>query len=71
MGKEKRISVRTPGEVYTKLLQRSYELNLNHREYYLALALKDLGLDGEGESILTEGDAIKLKALIKEMSKSD
>ena len=66
MPKEKKISVRTPSEIYIQLMQRSYDLNLNHREYFLALAMKDMGIEGEG-NILTEELAEKLKQRIKKM----
>ncbi len=66
MSQEKKISVRTPSEVYIKLIQRSYELNLNHREYYLALAMKDLGLTGT-EQTINEKEAQDIKQLIKDM----
>lgn len=66
MSQEKKISVRTPSSVYIKLIQRAHELNLNHREYYLALAVKDLGLAGEGE-ILTEKEAQKIKTYIEKL----
>ncbi|GEM_PF-2441681 len=68
MRKEKKISVRTPPEIYTKLMQRSYELELNHREYYLALAMKDFERAGDGQG-LTETEAKELKARIKELDK--
>jgi len=69
MPKEKKISVRTPPELYTKLIQRAYALNLNHREYFLALAIQDIGIEGEGD-MLTEELAAKLKQKIKEMDKN-
>lgn len=68
MPKEKKISVRTPPTLYTKLLQRAYALNLNHREYFLALAIKDLEEEGEG---LTEDRAAKLKQRIKDMDREE
>lgn len=68
MAKERKISVRTPSEVYSKLMQRAYDLNLSHREYYLALAMKDLGMEGKGD-ILDEKLAEKLKTRIKELDK--
>ena len=68
MGKEKKISVRTPSEIYTKLMQRAYELDLNHREYYLALAIQDLERVGQGQG-LTEAEAKELKARIKKIDK--
>lgn len=70
MGKEKKISVRTPSTIYTKLMQRAYELDLNHREYYLALAIQDLEKIGEGQG-LTEREAKELKAHIKELDQKD
>lgn len=47
-------------------MQRAFELNLTNREYYLALAMQDLGIEGEGEE-LTEEIAAKLKSKIKEL----
>jgi len=70
MSQEKKISVRTPSEVYIKLIQRAYELDLNHREYYLALAMKDLELVGKGQTI-DKKEAQKIKQLIKDMDTSD
>ena len=66
MSQEKKISVRTPSSVYAKLILRAHELDLNHREYYLALAMKDLGLTGTGQTI-DEKEAQHIKQLIKEM----
>jgi len=70
MSQEKKISVRTPSEVYIKLIQRAYELDLNHREYYLVLAMKDLELVGKGQTI-DKKEAQKIKQLIKDMDTSD
>lgn len=64
MSKEKKISVRTPAAVYEKLIQRAFQLDLTHREYYLALALQDLGLAEEGEE-MDKVTATKLKKHIK------
>jgi len=66
MPDDKKVSVRTPPQVYQKLMQRAFELNLTNREYYLALAMQDLGIEGEGEE-LTEEIAAKLKSKIKEL----
>ena len=66
MPKEKKISVRTPAKIYAKLIQRAYDLNLNHREYFLALAMKDMELEGEGR-ILDEELAAKLQQKIKQL----
>jgi len=70
MGKDKKVTVRTPATVYIKMLQRAFELNLTNREYYLAVAMRDLGLIGEGEE-LTEENAAKIKAHIKELDQED
>lgn len=67
MGREKKISVRTPGKVYEKLLQRAYELDLNHREYFLSLVILDLQMVGENDPVLTPALARKIEAIIKEM----
>ena len=64
MAKEKKISVRTPPTIYTKLMQRAYELDLNHREYYLALAIQDLEREGKGQG-LSKTEAKELKSKIK------
>jgi len=64
MPDDKKVSVRTPPQVYQKLMQRAFELNLTNREYYLALAMQDLGIEGEGKE-LTEEMATKLKSKIK------
>ena len=66
MPDDKKVSVRTPPQVYQKLMQRAFELNLSNREYYLALAMQDLGIEGEGEE-LTEEMATKLKSRLKEL----
>jgi len=66
MPDDKKVSVRTPPQVYQKLMQRAFELNLTNREYYLALAMQDLGIEGEGEE-LTEEMATKLKSRLKEL----
>ena len=66
MGKDKKVTVRTPAEIYIKMLQRAFELNLTNREYYLALAMQDLGIAGQGE-VLNEETASKLKAYLKEL----
>jgi acyl-CoA reductase-like NAD-dependent aldehyde dehydrogenase len=70
MAKYKKVTVRTPAKVYIKMLQRAFELNLTNREYYLAVAMKDLGLIGEGEE-LTEASATKIKAYIKELDEEE
>jgi acyl-CoA reductase-like NAD-dependent aldehyde dehydrogenase len=70
MAKYKKVTVRTPATVYIKMLQRAFELNLTNREYYLAVAMKDLGLIGEGEE-LTETNAAKIKAYIKELDEQE
>lgn len=64
------MTVVTPSKVYSKLIQRAFELNLSNREYYLALAMQDLGIAGEGE-LLDEETAAKLKKRIKELDKED
>lgn len=70
MAKPKKMSVATPAEIYGKLRQRAFELNLTNREYYLVLAMQDLGIAGEGEE-LDEETAAKLKERIKELDQSD
>ena len=67
MAKEKKISVRTPAKVYQKLLQRAYELDLNHREYLLSLALLDLEMVEGHKSVLSPELARKVEDLIKEL----
>ena len=57
-----KMTVVTPSAVYSRLIQRAYELNLTHREYYLILALQDLGIEGQGEE-LTKEIAAKLKKI--------
>jgi len=66
MGKDKKVTVRTPADVYIKMLQRAFDLNLTNREYYLAVAMRDLGLIGQEEE-LTEETAAKIKKHIKEL----
>ena len=66
MGKDKKVTVRTPADVYLKMLQRAFELNLTNREYYLAVAMQDLGIVEDGER-LTEETAAKIKTYIKEL----
>ena len=70
MAKPKKMSVATPAEIYGKLRQRAFELNLTNREYYLVLAMQDLGIAGEGEE-LNEEMAEKLKQRIKELDELD
>ena len=70
MPDDKKVSVRTPPQIYKKLMQRAFELNLTNREYYLALAMQDLGIAGEGEE-LTEETANKLKARMKELDQTN
>ena len=65
-----KMTVVTPSEVYAKLIQRAYELNLTNREYYLALAMQDLGIEGEGEALNPE-TAAKLRERIKELDQQD
>ncbi len=65
-----KMTVVTPSEIYSKLILRAYELNLTNREYYLALAMQDLGIEGQGET-LTEELAIKLKTHIKKLDQQD
>lgn len=66
MPKEKKISVRTPPTLYARLLQRAYALNLNHREYFLALAMEDMADEQQG---LSEERAAALKQQIKDLDK--
>ena len=47
--RETKISVRTPGELYKKISNRAYDLGLNHREYFLCLAIAELGLVNKKE----------------------
>ncbi len=70
MGKKKKVTIVTPSKVYAKLIQRAYELDLNHREYYLGVVMRDLGMIGEGEE-LTEITAAEIKTYIKELDKHD
>lgn len=70
MPDDKKVSVRTPPQVYKKLMQRAFELNLTNREYYLALAMQDLGIAEEGEE-LTEETANQLKARMKELDQEN
>ncbi|MEM6359625.1 MAG: hypothetical protein AAF731_06015 [Bacteroidota bacterium] len=70
MPDDKKVSVRTPPQIYKKLMQRAFELNLTNREYYLALAMQDLGIAGEGEE-LTEATANALKARMKELDQEN
>ena len=70
MGKKMKMTVVTPSEIYSKLILRAYELNLTNREYYLALAMQDLGIVTQGET-LTEQLAIKLKTHIKKLDQQD
>lgn len=66
MAKEKKLTVRTPGKVYVKIMQRAYDLNLTHREYYLAVAMLDLGMIGEVKE-LDEKIAAQIKRFVKEL----
>ena len=68
MGKKKKVTIITPPDIYIKMIQRAYELDLNHREYYLGVIMRDLGMIGQGEE-LTEATAIEIKKRIKEMDK--
>ena len=69
MRKDKKVTVRTPAEVYIKMLQRAFDLNLTNREYYLSVAMRDLGLIEDEE--LTEETAAKIKKYIKQLDQQD
>ena len=51
-------------------MQRSYELDLNHREYLLSLALIDLGLAEGCKPVLSKELALALQNLIKELDRA-
>jgi len=70
MPADKKVSVRTPPQVYQKLMQRAFELNLTNREYYLVLAMQDLGMIEEGME-LNEETAAKLKKQMKELDRQN
>ncbi len=70
MGKKKKMTVVTRSEIYGKLIQRAFDLDLTNREYYLVLAMQDLGIEGKGEE-LNEEIATKLKKRIKELDDQD
>ena len=58
--RESKISVRTPGELYKKISNRAYDLGLHHREYFLCLAIAELGLvKKEGEKGILTPEMIK------------
>ena len=55
MAKKKvKISIETPKELHRKIVMKNYDLEISQREYFLCLALIDLGLIGN----LTENQKI-------------
>lgn len=58
----KKFSVNTPDELYKLIRHRSIDLELSHREYFLALAIEDLR-----NNQLTEQDAESLKSMIEKL----
>lgn len=68
MAKEKKLSVRTPPNVYMGLIQRAFQLDMSHREYCLGLIMQDLERAEKGQG-LTEAEANELKNRIKKLDK--
>lgn len=71
--RETKISVRTPGKLYKKINNRAYDLGLHQREYFLCLAIAELGLiENQDEiNILTPELIKEAKAMLKQLDEEN
>jgi len=68
-----KVSIQTPKEIHKRIIIKNYDLELTLREYFLCLAMLDLGMleNNEARDFITPALVEEVKAKIQELDNEE